>query len=79
MTAGCTKNPNTCSYAHPQPGNPECPECSLTHEECQETLSSNPGGVDVSTGPIDACENLEESYGCICVNCNRCGRFDPNV
>ena len=25
---------------------------------------------------IDDCKNLEESYGEICVQCNKCGRFD---
>ena len=27
-------------------------------------------------GVIKGCKNLEESYGTICVKCNRCGRFD---
>lgn len=27
----------------------------------------------------DDCKNLEESYGEICVQCNRCGRFDVDV
>lgn len=71
MTAGCTKNPNTCSHAVDNMG---CPECSLTHEECQETLGSNPGGVDVSIAPVSDCKNMEASYGCVCIGCNRCGR-----
>lgn len=27
-------------------------------------------------GAIDNCKNLAESYGEICVKCNKCGRFD---
>ena len=26
--------------------------------------------------PIKGCKNLVESYGEICVKCNKCGRFD---
>lgn len=29
------------------------------------------------SAPIRECENREESYGEICVHCNRCGRFSP--
>lgn len=29
-------------------------------------------------GAIDDCQNLEESYGEICVHCNKCGRFDSD-
>ena len=29
--------------------------------------------VDIS--PMDGCKNLMESYGEICVRCNKCGRF----
>ena len=25
---------------------------------------------------LDNCKNIEESYGEICVQCNKCGRFD---
>ena len=25
--------------------------------------------------PLDGCKNLQESYGEICVRCNKCGRF----
>ena len=24
------------------------------------------------------CKNLEQSYGEICIQCNKCGRFDKN-
>ena len=27
-------------------------------------------------GVIEDCQNVEESYGEICVHCNKCGRFD---
>lgn len=27
-------------------------------------------------GTLENCENLEESFGEICVHCNKCGRFD---
>lgn len=30
----------------------------------------------ISIGITDDCKNLEESYGEICVRCNKCGRFD---
>lgn len=30
--------------------------------------------IDMSV--IDNCQNLAESYGEICVKCNKCGRFD---
>ena len=32
--------------------------------------------IHVSYGVTDDCKNLEESYGEICVRCNKCGRFD---
>ena len=31
--------------------------------------------VHVDYAVIDGCKNLEESYGEICVQCNKCGRF----
>ena len=70
----CTKDPNTCSHANPEPGNPECPECTLTHEECQEGLADSPGAIYVDFAPVDGCTN-PDTYGCICVKCNKCGRF----
>ena len=33
-------------------------------------------GIYVSYAVTDDCKNLEESYGEICVRCNKCGRFD---
>ena len=30
----------------------------------------------IDYGVTDDCQNLEESYGEICVKCNKCGRFD---
>ena len=30
----------------------------------------------IDMGAIQNCQNLEESYGEICVKCNKCGRFD---
>ena len=32
--------------------------------------------IYISIGVTDDCKNLEESYGEICVRCNKCGRFD---
>lgn len=32
--------------------------------------------IHMSYGVTDDCKNLEESYGEICVKCNKCGRFD---
>lgn len=32
--------------------------------------------VLIDYGVTDNCQNLEESYGEICVKCNKCGRFD---
>ena len=32
--------------------------------------------TDFEIGVIKECKNLEDSYGAICVRCNRCGRFD---
>lgn len=34
--------------------------------------------IHVSYGVTDDCKNLEESYGEICVKCNKCGRFDKD-
>ena len=31
--------------------------------------------LSIDYGVIDECRNPEESYGEICVQCNRCGRF----
>lgn len=30
-------------------------------------------------GALDDCQNLDESYGEICVRCNKCGRFGPGL
>ena len=30
----------------------------------------------IDYGVTEDCKNLEESYGEICVKCNKCGRFD---
>ena len=32
--------------------------------------------IHISYEVTDDCKNLEESYGEICVLCNKCGRFD---
>ena len=32
--------------------------------------------IDICMGIRDDCQNLGESYGVICVRCNKCGRFD---
>jgi hypothetical protein len=32
--------------------------------------------IYVSYAVTDDCKNLAESYGEICVQCNKCGRFD---
>ncbi len=32
--------------------------------------------IYISYAVTDDCKNLEESYGEICVRCNKCGRFD---
>lgn len=34
--------------------------------------------IHVSYGVTDDCKNLKESYGEICVRCNKCGRFDKD-
>jgi hypothetical protein len=34
--------------------------------------------IHISYGVTDDCKNLEESYGEICVKCNKCGRFDED-
>ena len=33
--------------------------------------------IHIDYGVLDDCKNLKESYGEICVRCNKCGRFDP--
>lgn len=33
----------------------------------------------ICIGCIDNCQNLMESYGEICVQCNKCGRFDEDA
>lgn len=30
----------------------------------------------ISLAVMDGCKNLEESFGEICVRCNKCGRFN---
>jgi hypothetical protein len=45
------------------------------------TIQGRNGGITmlnihISYGVTDDCKNLEESYGEICVQCNKCGRFD---
>lgn len=32
--------------------------------------------IHIDFGVTDNCKNLMESYGEICVKCNKCGRFD---
>jgi hypothetical protein len=34
--------------------------------------------IHICYGVTDDCKNLEESYGEICVQCNKCGRFDED-
>lgn len=33
----------------------------------------------IDTGVTDNCQNLQQSYGEICVKCNKCGRFDEAI
>jgi hypothetical protein len=33
-------------------------------------------GLNISRTVIDGCQNLEASYGEICVECNKCGRYN---
>jgi len=35
---------------------------------------SSPAYIDLQV--VDGCQNLMESYGVICVKCNKCGRFN---
>ena len=35
--------------------------------------------VHLCISVIDDCKNLQESYGEICVRCNKCGRFDKEA
>lgn len=32
--------------------------------------------MNIDFEPIKDCQNIEETYGYICVKCNRCGRFN---
>ena len=32
--------------------------------------------VHIDYSALDSCQNLEQSYGEICVKCNKCGRFN---
>lgn len=32
--------------------------------------------IHIDFAALDECKNIEGSYGMICVNCNKCGRFD---
>lgn len=34
--------------------------------------------IHVSHGVSKDCKNKEESYGEVCVQCNKCGRFDKD-
>jgi len=31
--------------------------------------------IHLDYAALDNCQNIEDSYGEICVKCNRCGRF----
>ena len=35
--------------------------------------------IHMDYGVADNCKNLMESYGEICVKCNKCGRFDNSA
>ena len=39
-------------------------------------LEKNKIHIRVCLGALPNCKNID-SYGAICVECNRCGRFDP--
>ena len=35
--------------------------------------------IHITYSALDDCQNLESSYGEICVRCNKCGRFDKET
>lgn len=41
-------------------------------------ISTGYSGIHIDIACLDDCKNLAESYGEICIHCNKCGRFDDN-
>lgn len=35
--------------------------------------------IHICISALDECKNLEQSFGEICVRCNKCGRFDEKA
>ena len=59
-----------------------CKKCShfdeqvhLDKEDKVDTSPEHLPDFPVEISPMYGCKNLKESYGEICVRCNKCGRF----
>ncbi len=38
-------------------------------------MTDKPSYIHIDFPPLPDCRNIEETYGEICVKCNKCGRF----
>ena len=56
-----------------------CKKCShfdeQVHLDKEDKADTSPEHLFIDISPMDGCKNLIESYGEICVKCNKCGRF----
>lgn len=59
-----------------------CKNCShfdeQVHLDAEDKADTSPEHLPdfpVEISPMYGCKNLKESYGEICVRCNKCGRF----
>lgn len=56
-----------------------CKKCShfdeQVHLDKEDKVDTSPEHLFIDISPMDGCKNLIESYGEICVKCNKCGRF----
>lgn len=56
-----------------------CKNCSHFDEQVyldqEDKVETSPEHLFIDISPMDECKNMMESYGEICVKCNKCGRF----
>ena len=56
-----------------------CKNCShfdeQVHLDAEDKVDTSPEHLIPEISPMYGCKNLKESYGEICVKCNKCGRF----
>ena len=56
-----------------------CKKCShfdeQVHLDQEDKVETSPEHLFIDISPMDGCKNMIESFGEICVKCNKCGRF----